>query len=60
MIRDITVAIGIDFCGFFTSSPANKVEHNDTVTHLTFIQTADFGVYRVSQEEWTEFWESVP
>jgi len=38
MIRDITMAIGIDFCGFFASSPANKVEHNDIVKHLTFIQ----------------------
>ena len=39
MIRDITMAIGIDFCGFFASSPAKKVEHNNIVTHLTFIQT---------------------
>jgi hypothetical protein len=39
MIRDITMASGIDFCGFFASSPANKVEHNDIVTHLPFIQT---------------------
>jgi len=39
MIRDITMAIGIDFCGFFASSPENKVEHNDIVKHLTFTQT---------------------
>jgi hypothetical protein len=39
MIRDITMAIGIDFCGFFASSPANKVEHIDIVTHPTSIQT---------------------
>jgi hypothetical protein len=38
MIRDITMAIWIDFCGFFASSPANKVEHNDIVTNLIFIQ----------------------
>jgi hypothetical protein len=38
MIRDITMAVGIDFCGFFASSPANKVEHNDMLTNLIFIQ----------------------
>jgi hypothetical protein len=39
MIRDITMAIGIDFCGFFASSPENKIEHNDIVTNLILIQT---------------------
>jgi hypothetical protein len=36
------MAIGIDFCGFFASSPVNIVEHNDLTqirAILTFIQT---------------------
>jgi hypothetical protein len=34
------MAIGIDFCGFFASSPENIVEHNNVIqicTSLTFI-----------------------
>jgi hypothetical protein len=36
MTRDITMAIGIDFCGFFASSPENKIEHNDIITNFIF------------------------
>jgi hypothetical protein len=39
MIKDITMAIGIDFCGFFASSPENRVENNTIITNLIFIQT---------------------